>query len=218
MRFAAICSTGGSVLRYACAADPFVAERLCGIVTDRPCGAEALGAERGVPVVRIEATGDEFGDRAAAALEELGAGLVVVFFTRILRGALLRRFDGRLVNFHPSILPAFPGLHGVEDALAAGVKVLGTTVHLVDDGVDTGPIVCQTSFPVGGLSPTEVRHQVFVDQVRCLVQLVHWADEGRLRLAGRRVEVARAAIPADARYVPPLEVDAALAFDPPAPG
>ena len=69
-------------------------------------------------------------------------------FMRILTSAFLDRFPQRVVNSHPALLPAFPGAHGVRDALAYGVKVSGCTVHLVDAGVDTGPIIAQESVPV----------------------------------------------------------------------
>src|SRR6201988_976146 len=67
---------------------------------------------------------------------------------KILGLQFLSRFHGRIVNTHPTLLPAFPGTHGVSDALAYGVKVTGCTVHLVDNGVDTGPVVAQAAVPV----------------------------------------------------------------------
>src|SRR6185312_13708624 len=69
-------------------------------------------------------------------------------FMKIVGPAVLDRFEGRLVNTHPALLPAFPGAHAVRDALAAGVPVTGATVHLVDAGVDTGPVLAQREVPV----------------------------------------------------------------------
>jgi phosphoribosylglycinamide formyltransferase-1 len=74
--------------------------------------------------------------------------VVCAGFMRVLGASFLARFPGRIVNTHPALLPAFPGAHGVRDALAYGVKVTGATVHLVDDGVDTGPILAQASVAV----------------------------------------------------------------------
>jgi phosphoribosylglycinamide formyltransferase-1 len=98
---------------------------------------------------RVFAQGDQ-SDRAArdAAmadwLEGHGIGLVVLAgYMAILDAAFVRRFAGRLVNVHPSLLPAFPGVRAVEQALAYGVRVFGVTVHLVDEGVDTGPVLFQ---------------------------------------------------------------------------
>jgi phosphoribosylglycinamide formyltransferase 1 len=84
-------------------------------------------------------------DRAMAAwLSECGVGLVVLAgFMELLDSEFLERFSGRVINVHPALLPAFPGPHPVEDQIAYGVKVGGVTVHFVDDGVDTGPIILQ---------------------------------------------------------------------------
>ena len=85
----------------------------------------------------------------ATWLEEHGADLVVLAgYMHLLTKPFLSRFPGRIVNVHPSLLPAFPGAHPIEDALAAGVETTGVTVHLVDEGVDTGPILVQESVPV----------------------------------------------------------------------
>lgn len=84
-----------------------------------------------------------------AALQEARVDLVVLAgFMRVLKGDFLRAFEGRVVNIHPSLLPSFPGLEAWKQALAYGVKVTGCTVHLVDQGVDTGPILAQQAVPV----------------------------------------------------------------------
>jgi phosphoribosylglycinamide formyltransferase-1 len=72
--------------------------------------------------------------------------VVLAGFMEILSGPFIRRFEGRLINVHPSLLPAFPGVRAIEQALAYGVKVSGVTVHYVDEGVDTGPVVLQEAF------------------------------------------------------------------------
>jgi phosphoribosylglycinamide formyltransferase-1 len=109
--------------------------------------AEAAGLETAVfaladqpdRVLRDEALGDW--------LEERGTRLVVLAgFMELLTPAFIRRFAGRIVNVHPALLPAFPGLGAIEQALEHGVKVAGVTVHFVDEGVDSGPIVLQESF------------------------------------------------------------------------
>ena len=74
--------------------------------------------------------------------------MVSAGFLKIVGPAVLAAFEGRLVNTHPALLPAFPGAHAVRDALAAGVPVTGATVHLVDAGVDTGPVLAQREVPV----------------------------------------------------------------------
>jgi phosphoribosylglycinamide formyltransferase 1 len=85
----------------------------------------------------------------ASWLEEHDVELVVLAgYMHLLTPPFLRRFPGRVVNVHPSLLPRFPGMHPIEDALAAGVDVTGVTVHYVDEGVDTGPVIAQEEVPV----------------------------------------------------------------------
>lgn len=119
--------------------------------------ASAYGLERarvaGVPTFVVPVR--DFADRSAwdAALAEQVATyrpdvVVCAGFMKVLGPAFLGRFPDRIVNSHPALLPAFPGAHAVRDALAYGVKVSGVTVHLVDAGVDTGPILAQAAVPV----------------------------------------------------------------------
>jgi phosphoribosylglycinamide formyltransferase-1 len=85
----------------------------------------------------------------ATWLEEHGVELVVLAgYMHLLTPPFLRRFPDRIVNVHPSLLPAFPGAHAIADALAAGVETTGVTVHLVDEGMDTGPVIRQEAVPV----------------------------------------------------------------------
>ncbi|MCG7423288.1 phosphoribosylglycinamide formyltransferase [Micrococcus porci] len=115
-------------------------------------------------------------DRAAwnVALAEAVAAyepdwVVCSGFMRILGAPLLEAFPGRIVNTHPALLPSFPGAHGVRDALAYGVKVTGCTVHLVDAGVDTGPILAQAAVPVLDTDTEEVLHERIKVQERVLL-------------------------------------------------
>ena len=85
----------------------------------------------------------------AGWLEEHGVELVVLAgYMHLLTPPFLRRFPDRVINIHPSLLPSFPGVHPVEDALAAGVEVTGVTVHYVDEGIDTGPVIAQEKVPL----------------------------------------------------------------------
>ena len=94
----------------------------------------------------------------ATWLEEHGVELVVLAgYMHLLTKPFLDRFPGRIVNVHPSLLPQFPGAHAIDDALAAGVEETGVTVHLVDEGVDTGPIVAQEAVPVAPRETLEER-------------------------------------------------------------
>jgi len=154
-----------------------------GVVSDKP---DAYGLARAraanVPTAVLELAGD----RAAwdAALAELVASftpdlVVCAGFMRILGPAFLRRFAGRTINSHPSLLPSFPGAHAVRDALAHGVKVTGATVFVVDDGVDTGPILAQEAvFVAEGESQEDLHERIKVMERRMLVRLVNeWRTE-----------------------------------------
>ncbi|MGM0929940.1 MAG: phosphoribosylglycinamide formyltransferase [Actinomycetota bacterium] len=110
------------------------------------------------------------------ALEEAVAGnspdvVLLAGFMRILDAEFVARFEGRLVNTHPALLPSFPGAHGVRDAMAHGVKITGVTVHLVDSGVDTGPILAQAAVPVLEDDSEESLHErIKVEERRLLVE------------------------------------------------
>ena len=116
------------------------------VFADRPCAGLDWAAEQGIDTILVPA-----GDDATLA-ETLVAvapdAVVLAGYLRLVGPAVLAAFGGRILNVHPSLLPAFPGLHGARDALAAGVAVTGVTVHLVDATLDGGPIVAQVAVPV----------------------------------------------------------------------
>jgi phosphoribosylglycinamide formyltransferase 1 len=119
------------------------------VASDQP-GARALERATAAGVATRVFEGSAYGSRAArdAAigdwLDERGVELVVLAgYMHLLTPPFLRRFPGRIVNVHPSLLPAFPGAHAIADALASGVGETGVTVHFVDEGLDTGPVIAQ---------------------------------------------------------------------------
>lgn len=122
-------------------------------------------------------------------MQEAGVDLVVLAgFMRILKGDFLRAFSQRVVNIHPSLLPAFPGLEAWRQALEYGVKVTGCTVHLVDQGIDSGPILAQETVPVLQDDTAETLHTRIQEAERRLYPAVvgAWA-EGRVAVNGRKV-------------------------------
>ncbi len=124
-------------------------------------------------------------DEALAAwLEERGVELVVLAgFMELLTPAFIRRFSGRIVNVHPALLPAFPGLGAIEQALEHGVKVAGVTVHFVDEGVDSGPIVLQEAFELPYHRDIAAIEEHFHDvEHRLLPRAVRLIAEGRVSL------------------------------------
>jgi phosphoribosylglycinamide formyltransferase-1 len=128
--------------------------------------ARALDRARERGVVTRTFIRDAFPDRGArdeamaAWLQERGVELVVLAgYMQLLTPAFLARFPNRVINVHPSLLPAFPGAHPIEDTVAAGATVSGVTVHLVDDGVDTGPVLAQERTEIAGLTTREQVHE-----------------------------------------------------------
>ena len=125
--------------------------------------------------------------------EGKGVDLVVLAgFMEILSPSFVRRFRGRMINVHPSLLPAFAGIDAVEQALEYGVRVTGVTVHFVDEDVDTGPIIAQEAFSLEGYSRdiAAVEKRIHEVEHRLLPEAVRQLARGRLRLdpaGGRRV-------------------------------
>ncbi len=122
-----------------------------------------------------------------AALRRHGAEVVALAgFMRMIKRGLLRAFPRGVLNVHPSILPAFPGLEAWKQALAYGVKVTGCTVHFVDEGMDTGPIIVQKSVPVLEDDTPETLHARIQEKEHEAYPLaLQWLAEGRIRLEGR---------------------------------
>jgi phosphoribosylglycinamide formyltransferase-1 len=109
---------------------------------------------------------------------------------RLLSSGFVAHFAGRLLNIHPSLLPAFPGLHPHRQALAHGVRVSGATVHFVDEGVDTGPVVLQAAVPVEpGDTEESLAARILVEEHRIYLEAVRLFAEGRLEIRGRRVDI-----------------------------
>ncbi|QGP91296.1 Phosphoribosylglycinamide formyltransferase [Neomoorella glycerini] len=131
-------------------------------------------------------------DRAlAAALKKEGVELVVLAgFMRLLSQDFLDQFPGAVINIHPALLPAFPGLNAQRQAWEYGVKFSGCTVHFVDAGTDTGPIIAQAVVPVrDDDTPETLAARILVEEHRLYPEVIKWLAEGRVTLHGRRVSV-----------------------------
>ncbi|RKS69351.1 phosphoribosylglycinamide formyltransferase-1 [Motilibacter peucedani] len=127
------------------------------------------------------------GEATAAYAPDL---VVSAGFMRILGPAFLSRFPDRVVNTHPALLPAFPGAHAVRDALAYGVRVTGSTVHLVDEGVDTGPILAQEAVAVERDDDEPALHErIKVVERRLLVDVVGRLARSQWSVEGRKVRI-----------------------------
>ncbi|MFD6137067.1 phosphoribosylglycinamide formyltransferase [Isoptericola sp. NPDC060257] len=197
-RLVVLASGGGSNLAALLAAhdDPAYGARVVGVVSDKP-GAGALDLARDAGVASVVVAPQDFDDRPAwnGGVAEAVAVfrpdyVVLAGFMRILAPSFVERFAGRIVNTHPALLPSFPGAHGVRDALAYGVKVTGCTVHVVDAGVDTGPILAQAVVPVlDGDDESALHERIKVAERALLVETVGRVAREGLRVDGRRALV-----------------------------
>ena len=162
---------------------------------------EAFALERaakaGIPTAVVERKGckdkAEFEDKIDGALREAGAEVVVLAgFMRILTGHFISRWEHKIINIHPALLPSFKGLDAQGQAVDYGVKVAGCTVHFVDEGTDTGPIILQKVVPVLDDDTEEtLAARILVEEHKALPEAIQlWAD-GKLTIKGRKVYVAR---------------------------
>ncbi|MBE3599380.1 MAG: phosphoribosylglycinamide formyltransferase [Limnochordaceae bacterium] len=173
-----------------------VPARVVLVISDKP-QAQALERARAAGVLaeyhdpRIHPGRASYDRHLADRLEEAGVELVCLAgFMRILGSAFVERFRHRILNIHPSLLPAFPGKDAQRQALEHGVKVSGCTVHLVDEGVDTGPIVLQAAVPVlEGDTEESLAERILQHEHRLYVEAIRLYAAGRLQLEGRRVRI-----------------------------
>jgi phosphoribosylglycinamide formyltransferase-1 len=180
LRLVVLISGGGSNLRALLEAseDAEFPARVVAIGADRDADGLAHGEEYGIPtfVVPFGAfdTREEWGDELLAQVRQWDADLVILSgFMRLLPSGVVSALAPNLLNTHPAYLPEFPGAHGVRDALAAGVSETGASVIVVDDGVDTGPVVAQQRVPVlPGDTESRLHDRIKLVERELLVQVV----------------------------------------------
>ncbi len=139
------------------------------MIVDRECGALDFAEENKIKCMIANGVDrDSISSDIYKILNENSIDYVYLFYTRLLRGKLIDSYSGRMINFHPSLLPACPGLHGFEDSLRSGALLIGSTVHFVDAGIDTGAQIQQTFTPVNGNDIIRLRHIIFAQQCASL--------------------------------------------------
>ena len=172
--------------------------RIAAVVSNRPDAAGlAYAAERGIATAVLDHNGfptrEAFDEALARRIDEYAPELVVLAgFMRILSEGFVRRYDGRLINIHPSLLPAFPGLHTHRRALQQGVKIHGCTVHFVTGQLDHGPVIIQAAVPVltgddeASLAERVLRqeHRIYPLAVRWFVEDLLVIENGVVRVQG----------------------------------
>jgi phosphoribosylglycinamide formyltransferase-1 len=191
-----VLASGSGTLLQALIDAPDPAFEIVGVISDR-ADAAALGRAEAAGITASVVAADEFSDRAtwdnalADALREHGPDWVVCAgFMRILGAPILETFAGRIVNSHPALLPAFPGAHGVASALDYGVKLTGCTVHLVDAGVDTGPILAQEALLIDPDDDEASLHErIKTIERRLLLDIVNDLCRFGCTVSGRKVTI-----------------------------
>ena len=180
LRLVVLISGGGSNLRALLEAseDAEFPARVVAIGADRDADGLAHGEEYGIPTFVVPfgafATREEWGEELLAQVRQWDADLVILSgFMRLLPPAVVSALAPNLLNTHPAYLPEFPGAHGVRDALAAGVSETGASVIVVDDGIDSGPVVAQRRVPVlPGDTESRLHDRIKLVERELLVQVV----------------------------------------------
>jgi len=166
------------------------------VISNNP---DAFGLTRakkhGIPVVVLK-NGDfknkeDFDLELIRILRNNEVDLVILAgFMRIITPAFLKAFSGKIMNIHPALLPSFPGLHGQKQALEYGVKISGCTVHFVDEGVDTGPIIIQSAVQVFDNDTEEtLATRILKEEHRIYPQAIQLFAEGKIEIKGRKVHI-----------------------------
>jgi phosphoribosylglycinamide formyltransferase-1 len=174
-----------------------LAAEIAVVISDQ---ADAYSLERAkkhnIPAVHVSAKGykgkrNEYDALLVKALQHRGVELVCLAgFMRIITPVLIAAFPHRILNIHPSLLPAFPGLHVQKAAIEHGAKFSGCTVHFVDEGMDTGPIIIQAVVPILDKDTEDSLSERILRQEHTIYsRAIQWYAEGRLKIEGRRVSV-----------------------------
>jgi len=196
MNTVVLVSGRGSNLRAICdAIDAGTCDaNIVGVVSDRAKAAalefaEGRGISTKVVSLRKGDDRDLWNETLTSQVAELQPELIVLAgFMRVLGPPLLERFPGRIINVHPALLPSFPGHNGPQDALDGGVRITGCTVHVVDSGVDTGPIIAQAAVPVLPNDTAETLHaRIQVQEHKLLPRVIHQIATGAIELDPLRV-------------------------------
>ena len=198
LQLGVLASGSGSNLQAildACAKQSIAAE-VAAVICNVP-GAPALqrAREARVPAVLLphqeHARREDYDARLVAELRSRGVELVCLAgFMRLVTPVLLSAFPQRVLNIHPSLLPSFPGMHGVRQALRAGVRVSGCTVHFVDERTDSGPILIQAAVPVlEGDTEESLAARILAQEHRIYPRAIQLVAQGRAEVEGRRVRI-----------------------------
>jgi phosphoribosylglycinamide formyltransferase-1 len=190
----AVLASGSGTNLQALIDAPDLGAEIALVVSDRPDAVALERARKAGIDSKVLPYGDyasraEFGAAIEEAAEDAGAeALVMAGFMRVLDAGIVRTFRDRILNIHPSLLPAFPGAHAVDQALQHGVKITGVTVHFVDEEIDHGPIIAQRAVPVlPGDDRDSLHARIQVEEHDLYPRVVSAFARGEIALDGRKV-------------------------------
>ncbi len=188
-----------------------VAARISVVISNEP---DALGLKRArrhhIPAIvvchRDFTTRQAFEARLLEVLGEYGVGLVVLAgFMRLLTPFFLKEYPMKVINIHPALLPAFPGENVQQKAVDYGVRFAGCTVHFVDDGMDSGPIIAQAVVPVFSTDTGDVlADRILKQEHQIYPKVIHWIARGLVRVEGRRVHISGAGKDVESSLIEPV--------------
>ncbi len=168
-KIAVVSSTAASVLKKVYETTTRERFNIDLLISDRNCGALEFANSNGIDSFLIESKSNiDFSNRLLCVLEERCIDYVYLFFTRKLVGDIVDKFYRRIINFHPSLLPACPGLHGFDDSIKSGSLLVGSTVHYVNHEIDAGEQIIQTFTPTISVDIQNLRHIIFAQQCASL--------------------------------------------------
>jgi phosphoribosylglycinamide formyltransferase-1 len=211
-RFIFVVSTSGSVMNQVLESN-FLRRVVHSVVADQACDAVEKARAWGVPVVLFdECSPEAFCARLKQYMEDHRIDYVLSFYTQFYSKAFRDAYRDRIINFHPSLLPAFKGMDGFGDGIAYHAKIIGTTVEFIKDVMDEGKIIMQTACAVDpNLELASLRHRIFIQQCKTLLQVVKWILEDRIRVSGDQVTIAEASYQ-EAEFSPALDCHEAMSL------
>ncbi|MEX0775225.1 MAG: formyltransferase family protein [Phycisphaeraceae bacterium] len=217
LRCLIVASTAGSVANQALI-NPFFRGMIHSLVADHPCAALDMARAHGLPVqLNDESDPSRFCAWLLDYLRTHEIDYVFSFYTQFYSAPIRAAYQDRLINLHPSLLPAFKGMDGFGDTWRYGARFAGNTFEFIDQAMDEGKVISQACFPLDPATPVAVmRHRLFIQACRGLLQVARWLSEDRIRVEGRIVTIAGAAYN-DPEYSPALDFPAARTLDVPFP-
>lgn len=213
MKIAIIISTNGGVLSQLLKINYF-REKVYEVISDRECGAINIAKKVGIRTSILKSnSGNEFSEKLLKYLDVSSVDLFISFYTRIFNKKFVGAVKNKIINLHPSILPACPGIDGFGDTIKSGSKFIGSTIHFVDDGIDTGTPIIQSAIPFNNNKPIEeMRHLIFNDQCKTLLQAIKWFEEKRIQLNDKKLTIDKVEYDSGI-YSPKLDFDEAIKFN-----